>query len=163
MSAQSHVTSRSDVAHCGREELLHFLPVLLRGLLHLFSIIWLCDNNHDFRLCFILTFLIKLRFLKGISIASVLLKSCKFDTCYTLFKIPKKLYSFHLVGQRSFLSIKDISCPIFLTRAMKYHDHQRTNSLYKGNLNSSRIVFFFSSFRNKYIILILRRKNNRCE
>ena len=32
MSVQSRVTSRFDVAHCGREELHHFLLVLLRGV-----------------------------------------------------------------------------------------------------------------------------------
>ena len=37
MSAHPRVTSRCDVAHCGREELHHFLPVLLRGMLPLFS------------------------------------------------------------------------------------------------------------------------------
>ena len=41
MSAQPRVTSRCDVAHCGREELHHFLPVLLRGMLPLFSIMTL--------------------------------------------------------------------------------------------------------------------------
>ena len=44
MSAQSWVTSRCDVAHCDREELHYFLPVLLRGVLPLFSImtLWSC-------------------------------------------------------------------------------------------------------------------------
>ena len=35
------MTSRRDVAHSGRENLHHFLPVLLRGMLPLFSIITL--------------------------------------------------------------------------------------------------------------------------
>ena len=44
MSAQhSRVTSRCDVAHCGREELYHFLPFLLQGMLPLFSIMTLWD------------------------------------------------------------------------------------------------------------------------
>ena len=38
MSAQSRVTSRCEVAHSGRENLHQFLPVLLRGMLPLFSI-----------------------------------------------------------------------------------------------------------------------------
>ena len=41
MSVQSRVTSRCDVAHCGPKELHHFLPVLLRGMLLLFSIVGL--------------------------------------------------------------------------------------------------------------------------
>ena len=41
MSAQSGVTSCCDVAHCDREELHHFRPVLLRGMLPLFSIMTL--------------------------------------------------------------------------------------------------------------------------
>ena len=41
MSAQSLVTSRCDVAHCGRENLHQFLPVLLRGMLPLFIIMTL--------------------------------------------------------------------------------------------------------------------------
>ena len=44
MSAQSRVTSRCDVAHCFREEFYHFLPVLLRGMLPLFSIMTLCHR-----------------------------------------------------------------------------------------------------------------------
>ena len=42
MSTQSRVTSRCDVAHSGRENLHHFLQVLLRGMLPLFSIMTLC-------------------------------------------------------------------------------------------------------------------------
>ena len=41
MSVQSRVTSRCDVAHCGPKELHHFLSVLLRGMLLLFSIVTL--------------------------------------------------------------------------------------------------------------------------
>ena len=41
LSAQSQVTSRCDVRFCGGEELHHFLPVLLRGMLSLFSIVTL--------------------------------------------------------------------------------------------------------------------------
>ena len=41
MSAQSQVTSLCHVAHSGRENLHHFLPVLLRGMLPLFSIMTL--------------------------------------------------------------------------------------------------------------------------
>ena len=41
MSAQYRVMSRCDVPHCGWEELHHFLPVLLQGMLPLFSIITL--------------------------------------------------------------------------------------------------------------------------
>ena len=44
MSAQFRVTSRYDVAYCGREGLHHFLPVLLRGMLPLFSIMTLCSS-----------------------------------------------------------------------------------------------------------------------
>ena len=49
MSAKSRLTSRCDVANCGREELHHFLPVLLRCMLPLFSIMtqWLW-HIHDF-------------------------------------------------------------------------------------------------------------------
>ena len=44
MQARSpvRVTSRCDVAHSGRENLHHFFPVLLRGILPLFSIMTLC-------------------------------------------------------------------------------------------------------------------------
>ena len=45
MSEQFRVTSRSDVAHSGRENLHHFLPVLLRGMLPLFSIMTLCSHQ----------------------------------------------------------------------------------------------------------------------
>ena len=41
MSAQSRVTSRCDVAHSGWEKLHHSLPVLLRDMLPLFSIMTL--------------------------------------------------------------------------------------------------------------------------
>ena len=37
------VASLCDIAHCGREELHHFLPVLLRGMLPLFNIMTLCS------------------------------------------------------------------------------------------------------------------------
>ena len=47
MSVQSRVTSRCDVALCGRKELHHFLPVLLPGMLPLFSIMTLrCWSTH---------------------------------------------------------------------------------------------------------------------
>ena len=45
MSVQSRVTSRCDVAHSGRENLHHFLAVLLRGMLPLFSIMTLQSSG----------------------------------------------------------------------------------------------------------------------
>ena len=45
MTALSRLTSRCDVAHSGRENLHHFLPVLLRGMLPLFSIKTLCKGR----------------------------------------------------------------------------------------------------------------------
>ena len=50
MSEQFRVTSRCDVAHSGRENLQHFLPVLLRGMLPLFSImtLWNVQYAHFF-------------------------------------------------------------------------------------------------------------------
>ena len=45
MNAQSRVTSRCDVAYSGRENLYQFLPVLLRGMLPLFSIMTLWIHN----------------------------------------------------------------------------------------------------------------------
>ena len=45
MSAQSRVMSRCDVAHCGGEDLHHFLAVLLRGMLPLFSIMTLWNYH----------------------------------------------------------------------------------------------------------------------
>ena len=44
MSAQSRVTSRCAVAHSGREYLNHYLPILMRGMLPLFSIVTLCTQ-----------------------------------------------------------------------------------------------------------------------
>ena len=41
MSAQSRVTSRCDVVHSGRESLHLFIPVLLRDMLPLFTIMTL--------------------------------------------------------------------------------------------------------------------------
>ena len=41
MSEQSRVTSQCDVAHSGRENLHHFIDVLMRGMLPLFSIMTL--------------------------------------------------------------------------------------------------------------------------
>ena len=45
MNAQSRVTSCCDVAHSGRENLHHFLQVLLRGILPLFSIVTLWSQS----------------------------------------------------------------------------------------------------------------------
>ena len=45
------VTSHCDVAHCGWEELHHFLPILLRGMLSLFSIIY--DQGCDLCIFFV--------------------------------------------------------------------------------------------------------------
>ena len=57
MSAQSRVTSRCDIAHCGREELHHFFPVLLRGMLPLFSIMTLKVQEFRTQLAVALSFL----------------------------------------------------------------------------------------------------------
>ena len=48
MSVQSRVTSPCDVAHCGREELHHFLSVILQGMLPLFSIMTLWGKSLNY-------------------------------------------------------------------------------------------------------------------
>ena len=48
MSAQSRVTSRCDAAHCGREELHHFLPL---SLARFAPSIYYYDSVSDSMLC----------------------------------------------------------------------------------------------------------------
>ena len=51
MSKQSRVTSRCDVAHSGRESLHHFLPVLLRFMLPLISIMTMTSLRYGRIFC----------------------------------------------------------------------------------------------------------------